>query len=308
MHILVIGGTGFLGSHLVPKLQTSGHEVSILTRSKEHLRRVEAQGASGIVGDIQELSSFADNIPAFDLIINIAMPPIKPGRISRRKFQLLRGQATLYIANALSLARTHECPLFLTLGTSFHSDTGRVFTENDPIQRFGIAKIGELADDLIEEALDTSSPPCIVFMPGQIYGPGGLFLTMYRWIENGRYRIVGKGGNRIPRIHVDDAAAAYALAVEKLPLREKFILADDTPCTVREFTEHMAARMGVPTPKSVPRFIIRRVLGRLLTETITMDCMVSNAKAKERLGWAPAYPSYREGLDATIPLLVNPRP
>ena len=306
MRVLVIGGTGFLGSHLVPRLQSQGHQVSVLTRSAENLRRLEAQDIEGIVGDIQDLPTFAGNMPDTDLFINIAMPPVKPGRITRRSFVRLRRQAVLHTANALTLARTHGCPLILTQGTSFHSDADRIFTESDPIQRFGIARIGELADDLIAEALATGSPPLIVMLPGQIYGPGGLFLTMYRWMKKGRYRIVGRGQNRIPRIHVEDAAAAYALAVEKLPLGEKFILADGTPCTVREFTEYMAALMDVPMPKSVPGFIIRRILGRFLYETITMDCLVSNAKAKERLGWEPAYPSYREGLDAAIPLLSSP--
>jgi nucleoside-diphosphate-sugar epimerase len=305
MRTLVIGGTGFLGSHLVPRLQSQGHQVSVLTRSAQKLRRLETQGVIGIVGDIRDLNSFATRPPSFDLIFNVAMTPVKPGRISHRTFKRLRRQTTLYIANALDLARTYKCPLILTLGTNFHSDTGRVFTESDPIQRFGLPKIGELTDPLIEEALRTGSPPCIVMLPGQIYGPGGLFQIMYRWMEKGRYRIVGKGDNHIPRIHVEDAADAYALAVEKLPLGEKFILADDTPCTVREFTEYMAGCMGVPIPKTVPRFIISKVLGKLLVETITMNCLVSNAKAKERLGWKPAYPSYREGLDATIPLLSS---
>ncbi len=50
-----------------------------------------------------------------------------------------------------------------------------------------------------------------------------------------------------------------------------------------------------------PGFIIRLILGNDLFEIISMDCRVSNAKAKRVLGWKPEFPSYREGLAETIP-------
>ena len=52
--------------------------------------------------------------------------------------------------------------------------------------------------------------------------------------------------------------------------------------------------------KSVPGFIIRIVLGNLLYQTVTMNCRVSNAKAKKYLDWRPEYPTYREGLPVTV--------
>jgi nucleoside-diphosphate-sugar epimerase len=111
---------------------------------------------------------------------------------------------------------------------------------------------------------------------------------------------LGSGDNFIPRIYVEDLADAYVKAVEIRPCGERFILADDTPCTVHEFTEYMAQCMQIPTPKSIPRQLMRIIIGRLPFETITMNCRVSNAKAKRVLAWQPEYPSYREGLRRTM--------
>jgi nucleoside-diphosphate-sugar epimerase len=192
----------------------------------------------------------------------------------------------------------------MTLGTSFTTRKGEVADESWPIERFGIARAGRHVDLLLSEVEERGSPPLIQILPGQIYGPGGLFKSlMYEWMIKGKYRVVGRGDNCIPRIHVEDCAEAYVLALEKLPVGERFIIADDGPCTVREFTDFMADQMHVPRPKSVPRFVIRAVLGKLMIETITMNCRVSNAKAKERLGWQPKYPTYREGLPVTINML-----
>ncbi|MFX0046514.1 MAG: hypothetical protein ACFE8Z_11755, partial [Candidatus Hermodarchaeota archaeon] len=63
--------------------------------------------------------------------------------------------------------------------------------------------------------------------------------------------------------------------------------------------------MNVPRPKSVPGFIIRMLMGKLIYETVTMNCRVSNSKAKEYLGWKLNFPTYREGLPATISEIEN---
>ncbi|MFX1555499.1 MAG: NAD-dependent epimerase/dehydratase family protein, partial [Promethearchaeota archaeon] len=144
------------------------------------------------------------------------------------------------------------------------------------------------------------SPPLIQMLPGQIYGPGGFFQLMYEWMKRGKYRVVGSGKNYIPRIHVDDCAEAYVQVLKKMPLGERFIIADDEPCTVREFADFMADCMVVQRPKSVPRFIARIVLGKTMYETVTMNCRVSNARAKNQLNWKLKYPTYREGLPPTI--------
>jgi nucleoside-diphosphate-sugar epimerase len=158
------------------------------------------------------------------------------------------------------------------------------------------------AERLINEAR-AESHPIIQMIPGQIYGPGGMFLEMYKMLKSGRFGVVGKGDNRIPRIHVEDCAEAYALALDKMPVNESFILADDTPVTMREFMEYMASCVGMSKIRTIPRIMARIVMGKLLLETMGIDCVVSNAKLKRMLGWEPKYPSYREGLPAAIKAL-----
>ncbi len=119
-------------------------------------------------------------------------------------------------------------------------------------------------------------------------------------MTSGRFGIFGKGDNYIPRIHVEDCANAFVLAIEALPIGESFILADDTPCTMREFNEFMAECSDMPKPRTIPRFIARLALGKTLLETMEMNCIVTNEKAKRMLGWVLKYPSYREGLVDTI--------
>lgn len=305
MRVLVVGGTGFLGTHLLPKLLNQGHDITVLTRRQTEVSRLESLKFKVIVGDLLQPELFIPQLTPQDVVIFIAMPKIRPGRISGKQLKNLQHQTKTYFSSTITISEKLQCPLILTLGTSFRTTGDEVADENRPIERFGIARIGELVDPLLFEVIEKGSPPLIQMLPGQIYGPGGLFLFMYNMMKQGKYRYVGSGDNYIPRIHVDDCAEAYVQVLEKMPIGAMYIIADDKPCTVREFSDLMADCMNVPRPKSVPGFILRLVLGKFLYQNLTMNCRVSNAKAKNELGWKLKYPTYREGLPETIKALEN---
>lgn len=253
-----------------------------------------------VVGDLLEPAPLLSGLTPQDAAIFIAMPKVRPGRITRKQFRILRDQTTTYVSSAMAISERLKCPLILTQGASFRTAGDEVADESRPIERFGMARIGEQVEPLISEAIRRGSPPLVFMLPGQIYGPGGLFQTMYGWMKEGKYRVIGSGKNYIPKIHVEDCAEAYVKALEKMPIGERFIIADDGPCTAREFADFLADCLKVPKPGAVPEFLIRLVLGRLMYETVTMDCRVSNARAKRVLDWKPKYPTFREGLAAVV--------
>ncbi|MHA2360476.1 MAG: NAD-dependent epimerase/dehydratase family protein [Candidatus Thorarchaeota archaeon] len=298
MRVLIFGGTGFLGSHLTPTLLADGHEVTVMTRRKDQIAKLESQNVKGMIGDLLHPEEFIHILPPHDVVVFIAMP-LEFGRISKKKFKEIRERTTKFVSTALAVGEKLECPTILTLGTSYRTGPGEVADETWPIERFGLTKAGDLVDRLIEEALERGQS-IIRMIPGQIYGPGGQFMEIYRRMKSGRFGIIGNGENRIPRVHVEDCAEVFALAVNNLPVGESFIVADDTPCTMREFTEFMGECMGITKIRTIPKMIARLVLGGRLIETLNMDCVVTNAKAKSELGWNLKYPSYRDGLPPTI--------
>jgi nucleoside-diphosphate-sugar epimerase len=305
MKILVLGGSGFLGSYLVPKLISRGHFVSVLSRNSDALAELESQGVNGILGDLVEPEGFVQSLTPHDVVISIAMP-LEFGKMSKKKFEQVTERTTKFTQTALDIGHKLECPIVFTLGTSYRTGSGEVADETWPIERFGMTEAGIEAERLMRDA-QSKGHPIIFMIPGQIYGPGGMFLEMYSRLKSGKFGIIGKGDNRIPRIHVEDCAEAFALAIDKMPINESFILADDTPCTMREFMEFMASCVGLPKPRTIPKLLARLVMGKLLIETMNMDCVVSNERMKQVLGVELKYPSYIEGLTATIKKLESRR-
>jgi nucleoside-diphosphate-sugar epimerase len=307
MNVFVIGGTGLVGSYLLPRLIKKNHEVYALTRSESKIQKIEEQGAHGIAGDIRTPESFKNNLPAvLDIIVLLAMPEVKPGkRIGRKQKAKLKKDTNAFFRNAMDLAIVYNIPVILPGGTSFDTGEGEIADETWPILRKGLTEIGADTDEMVAEAIRTGRPNIIQLMYGKIYGNGGLFRFIYDMMEKGRSKIIGKGDNYIPNIHADDAAQAIVKAIEKLPIGERFIIADDTPVKQKDFMNYMAELMQKKPPGHIPGFLFKLIIGKDLYSIVNMNCKVSNGKAKRVLGWKPKYPSYKGGLIEVIRKMSN---
>jgi dihydroflavonol-4-reductase len=94
----------------------------------------------------------------------------------------------------------------------------------------------------------------VILRIGTLYGPGfGDYYRVLGMICSGRMRIIGDGGNRIPFVHVIDAADAAVASIRKG--RGTYVIAGE-PLTQREIYALASSELGVPMPaKSVPRFV-----------------------------------------------------
>ncbi len=309
MNILLIGGTGLVGSYLLPKLSKAGHNVFALTRSTWKVPLINKLGAHALQGDILNPDSFTGLVKNPDLIILLAMPAVKPGkRITKRRFDELKEETTGFFRNSIDLAKRYHIPVILPGGTSYNTRDGEVADETWPIYRKGLSGIGEETDIIIDKAIEKGTPKVVQLIYGKIYGNGGLFRLLFEWMQKGKFRTIGNGENCIPNIHADDAAEAILKSVEKIPVGEKFIIADDFAVSQTDFNCHIADLLKLEHPKHIPGFIIRMVLGKDLYQVVTMNCRVTNIKAKTMLGWVPGFPSYREGLENAIGAMVERKP
>ncbi|MBD3407568.1 MAG: NAD-dependent epimerase/dehydratase family protein [Candidatus Lokiarchaeota archaeon] len=297
MKILVLGGTGFLGSRIVDRLINLNHTVSVITRNEDNIVKLQEKGVQGYVGDLMN-PVFIKEIPNHDFVVNVAMP-LEFGRISKKKLDKMRKRTTKFVSTALMAGRQFDCPTVLTLGTSFKTEGNEVADESWPLVREGLAAVGDEADEIILDAVNQGQP-IIRMYPGQIYGPGGQMKKMYDMMMSGKFGLIGDGENYIPRIHVEDCAEAFVLAIEKNAVGEKYIIADDTPVTMKDFTYYMAELAGKEKVRKIPKLLARLIMGKALVKTMEMNCIVTNEKAKRELGWSLRYPSYKEGLKVTI--------
>ena len=137
-------------------------------------------------------------------------------------------------------------------------------------------------------------PEVDVLRLGGIYGPGrGAFDRL----RDGTARRVVKPGQVFNRIHVDDIASAVETVVAAGRPGEIYNVVDGAPAPPEDVIAFAAALIGVEPPPEEPFETAR--LTAMAASFYEENRRVRNERLRG-LGWAPSFPSYREGLRATL--------
>ena len=271
----LIIGCGYAGLPLARELQRRGQEVAVWVRSVESAATLGGHAFSRIVvGSVGDPLAWEDIGDDYDVVIHCA----SSGRGGIEAYQevFMKGG---------SLMNRHQAGarrLFVS-STSVYGETGgEIVTEATPPRPPTMTgKILSMAEN---GAL--ASGATVVRSSG-IYGPGrGVLFEKFR---RGEAVIEGDGLRWMNQIHRDDLVAALVHLIEAGLPGEVYNATDSTPVTQLDFYTWCAGFLGKPMPPFGPVNLERK---RGLTSK-----RVANAKLVAT-GWAPIYPSFREGLSA----------
>ena len=314
MKVFVAGATGVLGRVLVPQLVARGHAVTGMTRSASKRDLVRSLGARPVVADALDPDAVAQAVASAEPEVIVHELTALSGPMSVRdarhpeRFRgaimtnRLRMEGTDHL---LAAGRAVGARRFVaqSFGAFRWARTGTpVLTEADPLDPNPPASLRTVVDGLLylERAVTSIEwGEGLVLRYGAFYGPGTSIslaadAVMAAPIRKRRFPIVGDGGGVFSQIHIDDAAAATAIAVEH-GQPGIYNIVDDEPAPVREWLPVLARALDAKPPRRIPRWLGRLAAGEAATLTMTEVKGASNAKAKRELGWQPRYPSWRQG-------------
>ena len=314
MKVFVAGATGALGRALVPQLVARGHEVVGMTRSASKQDLVRSLGARPVVADAldpdavaQAVASAEPEVIVHQLTALSGKMSIRDARHPERSFALtmtnrLRTEATDHL---LAAGRAVGARRFVaqSFGAFRYARTGGpVQTEADPLDPNPPAPFRPVVETLLylEHAVTTIDwGEGLALRYGGFYGPGTAIslapdAVMAAPIRKRRFPIVGDGGGVWSHVHIEDAAAATAAAVEH-GQPGIYNIVDDEPAPVREWLPVLASALDAKPPRRVPRWLARLAAGEMATLMMTEVRGASNQKAKRELGWQLRYPSWRQG-------------
>lgn len=314
MKVFVAGATGVLGRELVPQLVARGHEVVGMTRTASKQDGLRALGARPVVADALDPDAVAGVVGEAEPEVIVHQLTALSGPMSMRD---ARHPDRSFAATMTNRLRTEATDHLLAAGRAvgarrfvaqsfaafrFARTGGPVQTEADPLDpnppaalRVALAGILHL-----EQAVTTIEwGEGLVLRYGGFYGPGtGISLApdavMAGPIRKRRFPIVGGGGGVWSHVHIEDAAAATAIAVER-GQPGVYNVVDDEPAPVREWLPVLASALDAKPPRRLPRWLARLAAGEMATVMMTDVRGASNEKAKRELGWQPRYASWRQG-------------
>jgi nucleoside-diphosphate-sugar epimerase len=267
-------------------------------------RRVHVAGAGGLLGTavVGELEAAGHELlhatAPVDAVVHCPAPE-PPGRLTHRRLAAhRRGEEAR--ARALAQDALVSDARLVHVGTAFAwGDHGSSWIDEGTPQRPAPLGAGDadVARHLLalreERGLD------VVFVAlGLVYGPGGLF---ERALLDPRARVVGWGGNYLSCVHVDDAARAVAAALQRGTAGMTYLAVDDEPMTQRAVADAAADAAGRPRPGTASLGVAGARVGFPLARSLAASQRVRNARAKAELGWAPRFPTLREGVWTALP-------
>ena len=312
MKVLVAGATGALGKQLVPRLVASRHEVVGITRSPSKQDDLRALGARPAVADALDAEQVARVVAEAepDVIVHelTALTGLTGFRHFDREFALTNRLRTEGTDNLLAAGRAVGVKRFVAqsfAGWPFARTGGAVKSEDDPLDPQPVSAMRETFDAIryLEGAVvGPQWTEGVVLRYGGFYGPGTSFASdgeMLEMVRRRKFPVVGDGQGVWSFVHIEDAADATVLAIER-GQRGVYNIVDDEPAPVAEWLPAAAAAAGAKPPRHVPRWLGRVLAGEAATVMMTEVRGASNAKAKRELGWQPAHSSWREGFREAV--------
>jgi len=301
MRILLAGASGVFGRVLTPALIDAGHEVVGITRTPDGVRVIEGMGAGAVVADVLDRDRLLAALSGrhFDALIS-QLTALKKPPMRNKDMDVTNVLRTVGTENLMAAAKATGAVRFLTQSMIFgygYGDQGATPLTEDaffgPSPRKTFARHGEAM--LRNEQIAFSEPGVdgIALRYGLFYG--GPSTTAYvDFLKAGKLPLVKAGTNGF--IHLADAAGATVAAVERGKGGEAYNIVDDTPAPFADVAMEIAKDFRTKTPRIVPAWLTKPL--PYLNAFITGRWIISNAKAKDQLGWQPQYPSYREGVRA----------
>jgi len=300
--VLVTGATGAIGRAVCRDLVVNGYLVLGLIRNLEAKERLP-YAVIPVLGDIRDPASWEHDVEQADILIHLALQPLPVSGPKERGDAEREAHAVAGVLDGVAtLCRRHKKLMIHTFGALLYDPDPdgwvRETSEISSGRGFGIRH--KIAYPVFQKQRKRGLRAMSV-NPAFVYGPGGWFENgVLRPMSRGQSTMIGDGSHTMHYIEAADAASGYRLAIERGIPGEDYLLADDVPSTLGEFTELVAREMGAPPPTPIPEEELIPVLGAWTVEAYTTCPKVDSTKARRDLGWAPRWRTIQEGVPPVV--------
>lgn len=298
MNVFLAGGSGAIGVPLVRALVAGGHQVTALTRTAANEAKLRALGATPAVADALDAGALRRVVvaahPSHVIHQLTALP--KAGPRSARDMvptNRLRIEGTRNLIAAAVAAGAKRL-----VGGSF-ALMGAAKSGVPPDAQQAADAVRSMESQILE-ASRAGLIEGVVLRYGLFYGPDNGMTDQLIALARRRLLPAVRGDRGLlPPIHLEDAASATIVALERAPAGSVYDIVDDRAVSMSDMARAIAESIGAPRPIAVPSWL-PRLLSPYMTRMMAIRLPLSNEKARVELGWRPMYPTIYDGLSRTV--------
>jgi nucleoside-diphosphate-sugar epimerase len=315
--VLVTGGKGFLGSHVVERLSHLGYVVRILARTNRQIGEVADANRNIFWGDIRNFDDVQKAIDGVDYVIHL-VSNFRKGGSDKKEAYAINVQGTENVLRAALNQGVKQVIHCSTIGV--HGNVLEIpANEETPYNPGDLYQETKLeAEKRVWGFYKEHRLPITVIRPISMLGPGDLrMLKLFRMIKKRRFVIVGNGKPYIQPAYIDDVVQGFVSCLNNdKAVGEVFIIGGDEYLPLNDLFQLIAEELEVTPPKlRVPLFPVLWLAS--LCELICLPLNIEPPlhrrrvsffqnnrafaveKAKRLLGFEPQV-SLREGIRRTI--------
>ena len=226
MKVLVTGGTGFVGPHVVRAIAERGHDLKLLVRDSTRSRELPGQP---VVGEMTNTVSLQHAVEGVEAVVQLVA--IRQGK--DEQFRRVMEQGTRDLVTAARDAGVRRFVLMSALGTS---------EETKDFVPYYHAKWE------MEQAVKGSGVDHVIFRPSFVFGRDGGILPTFRKLAKlaPATPIIGSGEQRIQPIWVDDVAMYFVEALDKPETTNRtFDLGGPDIVSWNDFWQRLRTTLGI---------------------------------------------------------------
>jgi len=295
--VLVTGGAGFIGSHLVDKLCEAGVEVIVLDNLSagrlSNLNRWLGEPHFRFVkGDLLEIKDFSSLLDGCDAVFHLAAnPEVRVGFHKPRVHYEQNVEATFNLLEEVRKAENVHTFVFTSSSTVYGEPTVMPTPENytplKPISIYGASKLASEA--LIASYAQNYGFNAVIQRLANIVGPRTQHGVIYDFIKKlkknpERLEILGDGTQTKSYLYVDDCVEAILLSVNKCQSKvETYNVGSEDKINVKEIADIVCEEMGL---KDVEYHFTGGVNGGRGWKG-DVKYMLKKKKKLKKLGWKP---------------------
>ena len=319
--VLVTGGAGFLGSHVVDALLARGERVRVLARPTTDRRYLDASRVEIAAGDVGDESAagetaLAEACRGVDLVIHGA--GVTAAR-DEAVFRRVNAGGTARLARAAAREGVPRVVFLSSQAAGGPSGPDRPRREADPDRPVGAYGRSKLeAEALLAGEAVRAGFTHAVLRPPPVYGPRDrAFLILFRMAARGFLVLHRPDRQQLSVVHVRDVVQGVLLAAARAPAAHAYYLTDGVIRTTAAVAQAIASALGKkPLRLDLPYGILKGVFwgaetwaglsgrpARLTRERLvewTAPCWtLDDGRAREELGYAPEVDLAR-GMEETV--------
>lgn len=265
MHILIGGGTGFIGTHLSRYFSTQGVRVSVLTRHLGEHKRLHA---------VQYITSLTIQDGPYDIIINLAGEPLDKNRWNEDSKQSIthsRLHSTQKIIEYIKNVPVKPRLLITGSAIGFYGNSlEQTFQEDtEPADRGFTHTLCAAWEKAGMEAKEYGVRVCVIRTGIVLDHDAGALNKMLWPFKLGLGAQLGQGNQWMSWIHIQDVVKAINFLANKQELQGPFNFTAPGAVTNKQFTQQLAHALKRPQFLTLPDFVVTKIFGEM-AETLLL--------------------------------------